>query len=168
MLLLCLFLDTNIVVSAALKAEGLQRTVLLMALTRPAVERIRADSFRVKVGFVASRAENRQKPAATVSAMDRECLAYRTAIAPNPCHRRSGRQHFPGVRRCRPRRLPCDRKPAPFSEILEANENRNFTRIHCPGRSLSCPLSWPIPDAKLKKAHSPIKSNCESIFLNWG
>jgi len=31
-----LVLDTNIVVSAALRSEGLQRTVLLLAMTRPA------------------------------------------------------------------------------------------------------------------------------------
>jgi len=36
MLALRLVLDTNIVVSAALKPAGLQRTVLLLALTRPA------------------------------------------------------------------------------------------------------------------------------------
>jgi uncharacterized protein len=36
MLPLRLVLDTNIVVSAALKSDGLQRTVLLLALTRPA------------------------------------------------------------------------------------------------------------------------------------
>jgi len=36
MLLLRLVLDTNVVVSAALKPEGLQRTVLLLALSKPA------------------------------------------------------------------------------------------------------------------------------------
>jgi putative PIN family toxin of toxin-antitoxin system len=36
MLSLRLVLDTNNVISAALKPDGLQRTVLLMALTRPA------------------------------------------------------------------------------------------------------------------------------------
>jgi uncharacterized protein len=36
MLSLRLVLDTNIVVSAALKPDGLQRAVLLLALTRPA------------------------------------------------------------------------------------------------------------------------------------
>lgn len=36
MLALRLVLDTNIVVSAALKPEGLQRTVFLLALARPA------------------------------------------------------------------------------------------------------------------------------------
>lgn len=36
MIPLRLVLDTNIVVSAALKPEGLQRTVLLLAITRPA------------------------------------------------------------------------------------------------------------------------------------
>jgi uncharacterized protein len=36
MISLRLVLDTNIVVSAALKPEGLQRTVLLLAITKPA------------------------------------------------------------------------------------------------------------------------------------
>jgi uncharacterized protein len=36
MIPLRLVLDTNIVVSAALKPEGLQRTVLLLAITKPA------------------------------------------------------------------------------------------------------------------------------------
>jgi uncharacterized protein len=36
MLPLRLVLDTNIIVSAALKPDGLQRTVLLLAMTRPA------------------------------------------------------------------------------------------------------------------------------------
>ena len=36
MLPLRLVLDTNIVVSAALKPDGLQRTVLLLAMARPA------------------------------------------------------------------------------------------------------------------------------------
>jgi putative PIN family toxin of toxin-antitoxin system len=36
MLPLRLVLDTNIIVSAALKTDGLQRTVLLLAMTRPA------------------------------------------------------------------------------------------------------------------------------------
>ena len=36
MLALRLVLDTNIIVSAALKPQGLQRTVLLLAITKPA------------------------------------------------------------------------------------------------------------------------------------
>jgi predicted nucleic acid-binding protein len=36
MISLRLVVDTNIVVSAALKPEGLERTVLLLALTKPA------------------------------------------------------------------------------------------------------------------------------------
>jgi len=36
MIPLRLVIDTNILVSAALKPQGLQRTVLLLALTRPA------------------------------------------------------------------------------------------------------------------------------------
>ena len=36
MIPLRLVIDTNVVVSAALKPEGLQRTVVLLALTKPA------------------------------------------------------------------------------------------------------------------------------------
>jgi putative PIN family toxin of toxin-antitoxin system len=36
MIALRLVIDTNIVVSAALKPDGLQRTVLLLAITKPA------------------------------------------------------------------------------------------------------------------------------------
>lgn len=36
MIPLRLVVDTNIVVSAALKPDGLQRTVLLLAITKPA------------------------------------------------------------------------------------------------------------------------------------
>jgi putative PIN family toxin of toxin-antitoxin system len=37
MISLRLVIDTNVVVSAALKAEGLQRTVVLLAMTKPAL-----------------------------------------------------------------------------------------------------------------------------------
>lgn len=62
MIPLRLVLDTNIVVSAALKPEGLQRTVILLALTKPArlyvsapiVEEYRAvlsrPEFRIRKG----------------------------------------------------------------------------------------------------------------------
>ena len=46
MLALRLVLDTNIVVSAALKPEGLQRTVLLLAITKPARLYISTDILR--------------------------------------------------------------------------------------------------------------------------
>ena len=36
MISLRLVVDTNIIVSAALKPDGLQRTVLLLAMTKPA------------------------------------------------------------------------------------------------------------------------------------
>jgi uncharacterized protein len=45
MLPLRLVLDTNILVSAAIKPEGLQRTVLLLAMTRPARLYISAPIF---------------------------------------------------------------------------------------------------------------------------
>ena|SRR5690348_6612481 len=63
MIPLRLVLDTNIVVSAAIKPEGLQRTVLLLALTKPArvyvpapiIEEYRAvlarSEFRIRKGL---------------------------------------------------------------------------------------------------------------------
>ena len=56
MLPLRLVLDTNIVVSAALKPAGLQRTVLLLALTKPARLYVSAPVFAEYRG-VLSRAE---------------------------------------------------------------------------------------------------------------
>ena len=45
MLPLRLVIDTNILVSAALKPDGLQRTVILLAITKPARLYISADIF---------------------------------------------------------------------------------------------------------------------------
>lgn len=45
MLPLRLVLDTNIIVSAALKPDGLQRTVFLLAITKPARLYISAPVF---------------------------------------------------------------------------------------------------------------------------
>jgi putative PIN family toxin of toxin-antitoxin system len=56
MLPLRLVLDTNIVVSAALKPAGLQRTVLLLALTKPARLYLSAPVF-AEYRTVLSRAE---------------------------------------------------------------------------------------------------------------
>lgn len=58
MLPLRLVLDTNIVVSAALKPAGLQRTVLLLALTKPARLYLSAPVF-AEYRAVLSRAELR-------------------------------------------------------------------------------------------------------------
>ena len=50
MILLRLVIDTNIVVSAALRPDGLQRTVLLLAITKPArlyvTEEVMSESAR--------------------------------------------------------------------------------------------------------------------------
>ena len=45
MIALRLVIDTNVVVSAALKPNGLQRTVFLLAITKPA--RLRSEERRV-------------------------------------------------------------------------------------------------------------------------
>ncbi len=58
MIPLRLVLDTNVVVSAALKPEGLQRTVLILALTRPARLYI-SPSILEEYGMVLARRELR-------------------------------------------------------------------------------------------------------------
>lgn len=58
MLPLRLVLDTNIVVSAALKPDGLQRTVLLLALSKPARMYV-TDAILTEYREVLSRAELR-------------------------------------------------------------------------------------------------------------
>jgi putative PIN family toxin of toxin-antitoxin system len=56
MLPLRLVIDTNVVISAALKPDGLQRTVLLLALTKPARLYI-SEAILAEYGDVLSRPE---------------------------------------------------------------------------------------------------------------
>jgi len=56
MIPLRLVIDTNILVSAALKADGLQRTVLLLALTKPARLYV-SEAILAEYGQVLSRPE---------------------------------------------------------------------------------------------------------------
>ena len=77
MIPLRLVIDTNIVVSAALKPDGLQRTVLLLAITKPArlyvTEAILAE-YREVLG--APGTENPQgTPAATPPARQEPCAS---------------------------------------------------------------------------------------------
>jgi len=46
MISLRLVVDTNIIVSAALKPDGLQRTVLLLAITKPASLYVTEEIYR--------------------------------------------------------------------------------------------------------------------------
>ena len=128
MIPLRLVLDTNIVVSAALRPDGLPRTVLLLAITKPA---------RLYV---------------TAPIMDE----YRTALARPELQIRRGLQHQllqlirghshmvrsaralhvtpdPGDNQfleCSEGRLPGDRQCAPFSEVLEENQSDYRARVH--------------------------------------
>jgi putative PIN family toxin of toxin-antitoxin system len=56
MIALRLVLDTNIIVSAALKPDGLQRTVLLLAITKPAHLYV-SDAILAEYGEVLARPE---------------------------------------------------------------------------------------------------------------
>src|SRR5438046_2435754 len=109
MIHLRLVLDTNIVVSAALKPAGLQRTVLILALRKPARLYLSAPIF-AEYRAVLSRAE----------------LHIRKGLRPAASHVRSRRQYFPGMRRRRPRRLLNYWQSAPFSKVLEENKNHHL------------------------------------------
>jgi len=56
MISLRLVIDTNVVVSAALKSEGLQRTVVLLAMTKPALWYV-SDAIVSEYAIVLARAE---------------------------------------------------------------------------------------------------------------
>jgi len=56
MIPLRLVIDTNVVVSAALKPEGLQRTVVLLAMTKPALWYV-SDAIVSEYAMVLARAE---------------------------------------------------------------------------------------------------------------
>jgi putative PIN family toxin of toxin-antitoxin system len=56
MIPLRLVIDTNVIVSAALKADGLQRTVVLLALTKPARWYV-SDSILAEYALVLARPE---------------------------------------------------------------------------------------------------------------
>ena len=126
MIPLRLVIDTNIIVSAALKPDGLQRTVFLLAITKPA-------RLYVTEAIVAEYREVLARPELKIRKGLRQQLLqlikrpflFRHARASAPGDARPGRQQVRGVRRRRACRLPADRQPAAFSEVLEKDQGHH-------------------------------------------
>jgi len=101
--LLRLVIDTNILISAAIKPAGLQRTVLLLAITRPArlyVSRpILEEDSEV---FGRPGTANSQGSQAAIAAAHQKPQLYRRSDPPPGCHKRLRRQHVPWMCRCCP------------------------------------------------------------------
>src|ERR1019366_9440240 len=91
---------------------------------------LRGHSRRVPRGAGAPGVEDSQGSPAAIPATHREPFTFRRAAARAPGDKGPGRQQVPGVRRCRPRRLPGDRQPEAFSEVLEEYEGNYLPRVH--------------------------------------
>ena len=135
MIPLRLVINTNIVVSAALKPDGLQRTVLLLAITKPArlyvTDAILAEYREV----LARRKMNIPKGPPTAPTAYPKPRPHRDSREPAPGNAGPGRQQVSGMCRRRPRRLPGDGQPATFCEILEETKvitSREFIGIVAP------------------------------------
>ena len=125
MLALRLVLDTNVVVSAALKPESLPRTVLLLALTKPARLYVSAAAILEEYRDVLARPELRIRKGMQRQILD---LIGQRSFLVKPLRSAARWRADPGDNlfvECADagtRRLPGDRQPAAFSEILEKDE----------------------------------------------
>jgi uncharacterized protein len=105
MIPLRLVIDTNVVVSAELKLEGLQRTAVLLAMTRPARWYV-SDAIVSGYAVVLARPELKiRRGVPATASIDRESYSCGQAVAPKADHHRSGGQHVRRVRGRRPCRL---------------------------------------------------------------
>src|SRR5450755_3541493 len=119
MIPLRLVIDTNIVISAALKPDGLQRTVLLLAITKPA-------RLYVSAAIVAEYREVLARPELKIRKGLRQQfldLIKNHAQVVKPTRQRQVAKDpdddkFLECADAAPRRLPADWQPAAFSEVL--------------------------------------------------
>ena len=139
MIPLRLVVDTNIVVSATLKPNGLQRTVLLLAITKPARLYV-SNAIFGEYRDVLSRAEFQIPKGLRQQLLDLKTGAPRKSCADSSSNERSGGQYIYRMRRCCPCRLPCDRERAALSKVLEEYQGRHLSRVPQPSGASSCRL----------------------------
>ena len=125
MLPLRLVLDTNVIVSAALKADGLQRTVFLLAITKPARLCVSPEILS-EYRDVLSRPELSIRKGLRLQFLELIKNHSRVLHPARSIHITSDpdQQYFHRVRRCGARGLSRHRKSSPLSQILEKHENR--------------------------------------------
>jgi len=139
-----LVIDTNVLVSAALKPTGLQRTVLLLALTKPA-------RLYVSPPIQEEYSEVLARPDLKIAKGLRQQLLQ---LIKNHSHIvvRTQRLHVTsdpddniifGMCRCRPRGLSGHGESKALPEILEEDQGDNAERVHfcCLAASLNKRLS---------------------------
>ena len=87
MIPLRLVINTNVVVSAALKPEGLQRTVVLLAMTKPALWYV-SDAIVSEYAMVLARPELkiRRKFAPPTASVDQESYSRCLAVTSRSNH----------------------------------------------------------------------------------
>ena len=129
MLPLRLVIDTNVLISAAIKPAGLQRTVLLLAITKPARLYV-SRPIMEEYGEVLSRPELRIRKGPRQQLLQ---LIKNNSYSVAPIRRLAVTSdpddniYVPGMCRCCPRGLPGDRQSKALPEILEENQNHNAT-----------------------------------------
>jgi putative PIN family toxin of toxin-antitoxin system len=131
MLPLRLVIDTNVIVSAALKPVSLQRTALLIAINKPARLYV-SQPILAEYAEVLSRPELRIRWGLRVQLLQlikshshivRSSRRIEAASDPDG-------QHVPRMRRCRARGLPDYRQPATLSDVLEKYKGHHGPRLH--------------------------------------
>src|SRR6266478_5195101 len=131
MIPLRLVIDTNILVSAALKPDGLQRTVLVLAITKPARPYV-TEAVLAEYREVLSRPELKIRRGLREQLLQlvKEPCASRQPSACAPGRHGPRRRQVSGVCRCCPCRLPGNRQPATFTEVLEEVQGDHVSRVH--------------------------------------
>jgi putative PIN family toxin of toxin-antitoxin system len=136
MIALRLVIDTNIVVSAALKPDGLQRTVLLLAMSKPASLYV-SDAILSEYREVLSRRGLRIRKGLRQQLLQliRSHSRSVTPRAHAASYKRSRRQQVFGMCRCSTCRLPDHWQSAAFPEVLKKTTvitRREFITIVAP------------------------------------
>ena len=136
-----LVIDTNVVISAALKPEGLQRTVLLLALTKPARLYL-SDAILSEYREVLARPElqirkgvRQQLLQLIKNGSHLITPTQRLQVATDPDD-----NMFLECSDAARAELSNHLQPAAFSKILETNQNHHHSRIHHRRRSASDPI----------------------------
>src|SRR5215472_5822211 len=100
MIPLRLGIDTNIVISAALRPDGLQRTTLLLAITKRRAFMFLNAILAEYREVLAEPTPNRERIASTAASGDHKPCAPDQANGRSSGCLRSRRQHLPRMRRC--------------------------------------------------------------------
>jgi len=133
MIPLRLVLDTNVLVSAALKPDGLPRTVVLLAITKPARLYVSA-AILSEYRDVLSRPELQIRKGLRLQLLQLIRTRSYLVIPSGPLHITSDPADNVFLECADAARadylVSCDRQPAAFSEVLEEDQGNYLARVH--------------------------------------